>query len=109
MLVLMKEADEFVLEHSSEKNPLLRYRFNKEQLTENAFAHLEELNVFSSAQEISLLLTEKQDHAFHEVLTKILSEKDDAYRFSRQLQHTYLIELIHLITKVYHEHLSVVK
>ena len=106
MLLLIKEENDFIIEHSSETNKLLSYRFNKEQLTENAFAHLQALNVFNATAATSFLLTEKQDHAFSELLGKLLLEEDHTYSFEAQLRYTYLTELIHLITKIHHDNLS---
>jgi hypothetical protein len=106
MLVLIKEENDFIIEHSSETNKLLSYRFNKEQLTENAFAHLQALNVFNATVATSFLLTEKQDHALNELLGKLLLEEDHTYSFEAQLRYIYLTELIHLITKIHHNSLS---
>jgi hypothetical protein len=106
MLLLIRKENDFVIEHSSSMNETLSYRFNKEQLTENAFAHLQALNVFTAAQPTSFLLTEKQDHAFSEVLTKLSREDDHTYFFATQLRYTYLTELIHLITKIHYDNLS---
>jgi hypothetical protein len=105
MLLLIKEENDFIIEHSSDTNKLLSYRFSKEQLTENAFTHLQALNSFATKQTTSFLLTEKQDHAFSEVLTKLLLEDDHTYFFEAQLRYTYLTELIHLITKIHHDNL----
>ncbi len=106
MLLLIKEENDFIVEHSPETKKPLSYRFNKAQLTENAFTHLQALNVFATEKAISFSLTEKQDHAFSEVLTKLLLEEDHTYFFEAQLRSTYLTELIHLITKIHHDNLS---
>ncbi|WP_160143544.1 hypothetical protein [Chryseolinea soli] len=60
------------------------------------------LDVFRETEDTIYLLTEKQDKAILNVLKKLQGERNSGYIFSEHLQKTYLIELIHLITKIHH-------
>lgn len=49
------------------------------------------------------MLTDKQEITATEIFRKIDLEKNSDYIFSEDLQRIYLVELLHLIMKVYQE------
>jgi hypothetical protein len=78
------------------------YSFSPDFLPERVILHLLSLNVFREAEDTIYILTEKQDKAILDILKKLHGERNSGYIFSEHLQKTYLIELIHLITKIHH-------
>lgn len=49
------------------------------------------------------LLDDRQDHDVRLILHKLSEEKGSGYIFSEDLQRTYIIELIHFITRLRHQ------
>jgi hypothetical protein len=54
--------------------------------------------LFDAQPHIHLLTLQQQQEA-KDIFMKIQQEKDSTYRFSPELQKTYVVELIHLILK----------
>lgn len=107
LLVLGQNKAGYTVEYSADGGTTLRFQFSIAQITDGAFHHLQSMNLFNTEHRTSFTLNTKQQNAFSEVLQKLMTEQHSDYTFSSQLQTTYLLELIHLITKVYHSNLPV--
>ena len=100
MLTVTKTVDEYRLCHSNisaEHN--FSYSFNTSDLPFGAEIHFRSLFVTNNKH--AYQLDHKQEDELIAILSKIIHEKSD-YIFSGQLHKTYLIELIHFITKLYY-------
>lgn len=103
MLTLRRKKDRFAIDHTQEEHgQRMAYSFSRDFLPESVILHMLSLNIFREKEDTIYLLTEKQDSAIFDVLKRLTNEKNSDYIFSEHLQKTYLIELIHLITKIHH-------
>ncbi|HEY5749765.1 MAG TPA: hypothetical protein VIU12_27040 [Chryseolinea sp.] len=103
MLTLRRKKDRYAIDHIQEKDGhRVAYSFSHDFLPESVLVHMLSLNVFKETEDTIYLLTEKQDKAILNVLKKLQGERNSGYIFSEHLQKTYLVELIHLITKIHH-------
>jgi len=108
MLTLRIKKDRYAIDHSRGKyGQRVAYSFSHDFLPERVLLHMLSLDVFRETEDTIYLLTEKQDKAIVDVLKKLNGERNSGYIFSEHLQKTYLIELIHLITKIHHSGLRV--
>jgi len=106
MLTLRRKKDRYAIDHIQEKyGQRVAYSFSHDFLPEKVLLHMLSLDVFRETEDTIYLLTEKQDKAILDVLKKLHGERNSGYIFSEHLQKTYLIELIHLITKIHHSSL----
>ncbi|MBA4054187.1 MAG: hypothetical protein C0490_05695 [Marivirga sp.] len=102
MLTLRKAGDHFFLDHFVAKSGKhLTYRFYRKKLPQRTVAHLDSLPAFKTSEDTVLILNNKQNAAITDVFNKIVVEEASGYAYSEQLIQTYLIELIHLITKIH--------
>lgn len=76
------------------------YSFSVDFLPATTVRHVNALGVFSR-KKITYQLSAKDDRAIAEVLRKLESERRSTYIFSNHLQKTYLMEFIHIITKLH--------
>jgi hypothetical protein len=81
----------------------LVYSFSFQVIPGRARTHIQSLGLFREKADVSYSLDEKQNLAITDVLTKLIREKESSYTFYEQLKATYLVELIHIITKI-HQH-----
>jgi hypothetical protein len=65
--------------------------------------HMESLIVPGEVTANTYLLTSRQEKELRAIFDKINSEKQSGYIFSDHLQRTYLVELVHFITKVHYK------
>jgi hypothetical protein len=101
MLRVIKTVDEYKLWHlNTSTQHDFRYSFNTSDLPHGAEIHLRSLFIVSSQH--TYALDHKQENELIAILRKIIHEKSD-YIFSGQLHKTYLIELVHFITKLYYQ------
>lgn len=101
MLILRKAGDHFFIDHFIESSAKhLTYRFSRDQLPQRTIAHLDSLTADETAEGIRFALNKEQDSAIMDILDKIIHEETSQYIYADQLIQTYLIELIHLITKI---------
>jgi len=108
MLTLRRKKDRYAIDHIRGKyGPRVAYSFSHDFLPESVLLHMLSLDVFRETEDTIYVLTEKQDKAILDVLKKLHGEQNSSYIFSEHLQKTYLIELIHLITKIHHSGLLV--
>jgi hypothetical protein len=101
MLTLRQADGQYYIGHFPQHGgERLVYDFSLKQLPERTIAHIHTLPVFRATDTI-YLLDKKQEEAFAAVLHKLIAEDHSHYVYGEQLKKTYLIELIHLITKTY--------
>jgi len=85
----------------------LLFIFNKDFLPENTLQHIRSLPVVAGSKKtnqpwfLETHLTSRQDNEVAVIFKKLYDEKRSDYLFSQELQKTYLVELIHLITKIH--------
>lgn len=77
------------------------YMFEKHLLPENTLRHIRCNRLFNTMSNTLYALNDVQDIEVASILQKLNGEKNSGYRFSKDLQKTYLLELIHFITKIH--------
>ena len=108
MLTLRRKKDRCAVDHFHEKyRQRVAYSFSQDSLPERVVLHLQSLDVFSDSEDTVYILNAKQNRAMLGVLKKLNAQRKSDYIFSEHLQKTYLIELIHLITKIHYSSLLV--
>jgi hypothetical protein len=101
VLTLSRKNGQFDITHvSAYTGRQIVYSFSDDFLPASAMRHIITLGVFLQ-KEVTYMLNSTDDSAVVEVLHKLDSERHSSYIFSDHLQKTYLIELIHLITKLH--------
>jgi hypothetical protein len=101
MLTLSRRNDQFDITHVSEgTGRQIAYSFSNDFLPATTIRHVNDLGIFLQ-EEVTYILNSTDDSAIVEVLHKLNSERHSGYIFSDELQKTYLIEFIHLITKMH--------
>jgi hypothetical protein len=101
MLTLRRKNGQFDIIHVSKyTRRQIVYSFSNDFLPATAIRHVNALGIFLQ-KEVTYILNSTDDRAIVEVLHKLDSERHSNYIFSDHLQKTYLIELIHLITKIH--------
>jgi hypothetical protein len=107
MIVVINTSDLYVIAHFP-RQKLSRYMcsFRKELFSEKALQHIRLLLPDNGRSVYQL--NDQQDRDVNNILQKIQEEKGSGYRFTTALQRTYIIELIHFITKVHHKAFPVV-
>lgn len=73
----------------------------KSFLPDNARKILDSLLIFGQTQDHVYALTERQDREVAHIFHKMRLENGSDYVFSEQLEKTYLLELIHFVTKLH--------
>jgi len=102
MLTLRRKNDRYTIDHTQGKyGQRVAYSFSHDFLPEGVLLHMHSLDVFKETEDTVYPLTEQQDKAIVNVLKKLQGERNSSYIFSEHLQKTYLVELIHLITKIH--------
>lgn len=100
MLTFSRKSDQFDITHvSAYTGRQIIYSFSNDFLPANTIRHLNTLGIFLQ-HDVTYLLSSTDDSAIVEVLHKLDRERHSNYIFSDHLQKTYLIEFIHLITKM---------
>jgi hypothetical protein len=101
MLTLSRKKDQFGITHVSEGTGReIAYSFSNDFLPASTIRHVNALGIFLH-KEITYMLNPSDDSAILEVLHKLVNERHSGYIFSGELQKTYLIEFIHLLTKMH--------
>jgi hypothetical protein len=77
------------------------YMFNKHLLPENTLRHIRCNRLFNTMSNTLYALNDMQNKEIACILQKLKGEKNSGYRFSNDLHKTYLLELIHFITKIH--------
>jgi hypothetical protein len=104
MIVVINTWDLYVIAHFPRRH-LAQYicSFRKDFLSAKSLAHTRLLPVLPDNGRSVFLLNDQQDADVNVILQKINEEKGSGYIFSDDLQRTYIIELIHFITKLYYQ------
>lgn len=101
MLTLSRKNGQFDIAHTSKQTGRqLVYSFPNDFLPATTVRHVNALGIFSR-KEVTYLLSPNDDRAIAEVLRKLDRERHSTYIFSNQLQKTYLMEFIHIVTKLH--------
>ena len=101
MLTFSRKNGRFDIAHTSKQTGRqLVYSFSNDFLPAATAQHVNALGIFSR-KKVIYRLSPNDDRAVGEVMRKLDSEKHSTYIFSHLLQKTYLIELIHVITKLH--------
>lgn len=101
MIVVINTRDQYVIAHFPRQG-MGRYicSFRKSFLSEKGWQYIR-LLLPGSGRSV-YLLNDRQDADVHLILRKIVEEKGSGYIFSEDLQRTYIMELIHFVTKLHH-------
>jgi hypothetical protein len=91
----------FLIGHfSGEHRPGVTYTFDQTFLPDNITSHMRSLTGAGNHRYAIYPLTETQDSVAADIFTRLRGEAGSGYIFSRQLEQTYLVELIHFITRL---------
>lgn len=100
-LTVSRNADQFDIIHiSKHTGRQIVYSFLNDFLPPTTIRHVDTLGIFPR-EEVTYMLNSMDNKAIVEVLYKLRRERRSRYIFSDLLQKTYLIEFIHLITKIH--------
>ena len=106
MILLAVIEDLYFISHCARKsNNEMLFVCSTDFLSVNVFNHIHLLapSTQSNSQPFFLetSLTMKQDKEAAIIFQKLNKEKQSGYVFTEQLQRTYLMEIVHLITRVH--------
>jgi len=100
-IVTAMYGSRFLIGHFSEQHPPgATYTFDNTFLPDNITSHMRTLAGTDEDSCMLYQLTESQDDAAATLFDKLRGEKGSGYIFSTQLERTYLVELIHFITRL---------
>jgi hypothetical protein len=103
VIILSSIADVYIIEHIAGRNkPVRSYSFREALIPQKALQHIRSLSLFTENRSCVFKLDPRQQAEVTSILQKITDEKRSAYRYSDFLQKTYLMELIHCLTKIHH-------
>lgn len=104
MIVVINTRDLYVIAHFPRRR-MAQYMcsFRKDFLTERNLPYIRLLPVLADNGRSVFMLNDQQDADVNVILRKINEEKGSGYIFSDDLQRTYIMELIHYITKLHHQ------
>jgi len=101
VIVTAMYGSRFLIGHFSAQHPPgATYTFDQTFLPENITSHMRTLTGTSKDHYALYPLTKSQDDAAATLFNKLRAEKGSGYIFSGQLERTYLVELIHFITRL---------
>jgi len=100
MITLSYAAGRYCIRHAAPQGTRDCF-INKSFLPDNARKILDSLLIFGQTQDHIYPLTERQDREVWHIFNKIGDENGSDYVFSDQLEKTYLLELIHFVTKLH--------
>ena len=107
-LTLRRNKDQYTIRHYlTSDHHEVAYSFSNNLLTEKTILHIHSIKVFKETADTVYVLNKKQDKAILDVLKKLIGESTSEYIFAEPLLKTYLVELIHLITKIHNSTLVV--
>jgi AraC family transcriptional regulator, transcriptional activator of pobA len=104
MLVVTTIENLFIIHHSA-RHQATGYTciFHKNFLTATAWRRIRSLAMPGRAQPF-YALNHKQDRDLNDIMQKMMNEKNSDYIFSKDLQRTYIVELLHFIVKIRQQH-----
>jgi hypothetical protein len=100
MITLSYAADRYCIHHAARPGAHSCF-INKSFLPDNAQKILDSLLIFGKTQDHVYILTERQNREVSHILDKIQLENRSNYMFSEQLEKTYMLELVHFLTKLH--------
>jgi len=100
MITLSYAADCYCIRHAAGQG-IYSCSIAKSFLPDNAQKILDSLLIFGLNKDHTYTLTERQDREVSRIFHKIRHENGSGYVFSEQLEKTYLLELIHFLTKLH--------
>lgn len=101
MIKLSAFADRFTICHiSADDKHAYMCSFQTSYIPENTRRHIHSLFA-SNTGNVFYFLNKEQDDCIQTIFKKLIKERHTDYIFSESLQKTYLIELIHCITKIH--------
>ncbi len=101
VIVTAMYGSRFLIGHFSKQHPPgAAYTFDNTFLPDNITSHMRTLAGTGKDNCMLYRLTESQDDAAATLFSKLRGEKGSGYIFSAQLERTYLVELIHFITRL---------
>jgi hypothetical protein len=101
MLIITPVKDLLFICHFSMGNVSVQFcLFHIDFLPGKTVQHILKLRLSETGQHQPYLLNARQDKELEMIFEKLIEEKKSTYTFSDTLQKTYLIEMIHLITKI---------
>jgi AraC family transcriptional activator of pobA len=102
MITLSYTADQYCIRHATEPAATEHTCFiARNFLPENAQKLLSSLLIFGETENHVYPLNARQNHDVSLIFQKLRSENDSGYIFSEQLTKTYLLELVHFMTKLH--------
>ncbi|GAA0564695.1 hypothetical protein [Chitinophaga japonensis] len=107
MLIIISTADLYIIGHFPRQDGTAGWIcfFRKDFLPASTRRHISRLPVFTPGAGGSLyFLDERQNQDVGSIFRKIKEEKGSGYIFSDDLQRTYLVELVHFITRLHQQH-----
>jgi hypothetical protein len=104
MIVVINTRDLYVIAHFPRLR-MARYvcSFRKDFLSSKSLSYVHMLPVLPDKGRAVFYLNERQDADVASILQKINEEKGSGYIFSDDLQRTYIMELMHYITKLHYQ------
>jgi|GEM_PF-681989 len=106
MLIIISTADQYMIGHFPRQDMKAGWIcfFRKDFLPLGTQRHISLLPVFAPGAGGSLyLLDERQNQDVGSIFRKIKEENGSGYIFSDDLQRTYLVELVHFITRLHQQ------
>jgi len=100
MITLSYAADRYCIRHAARQGTHSCF-IAKSFLPDNARRILDSLLIFGQTQDHVYTLTERQDREVTRIFHKLRDENGSDYVFSEQLEKTYLMELVHFLTKLH--------
>lgn len=100
MLVVTTIEDLFIIHHSRQHKKGHTCILHKNFLNARVWQHIRSLAISNNGSRPFYVLSNKQDKDLDAILQKMIDEKDSDYIFSDDLQRTYIMELLHFLTKM---------
>lgn len=100
MITLSYAADRYCIHHDAQQGTH-SCCIAKSFLPDNTQKILDSLLIFGKTKDHIYKLTERQDREVSHIFHKIRQENGSDYVFSEQLEKTYMLELIHFLTKLH--------
>jgi hypothetical protein len=104
MLTLKRQDGKYWIDYRSVHAGQYAFQFYSDFLPEGIITHFS--LIFNGHSERTFTLNRTQDESVTDVLHKLLDEDHTDYIFAEQLEKTYLVEFIHLATKIHYASLQ---
>lgn len=101
MITLSYAADQYCIQHAQPTAPMQTCFIARSFLPENAQKLLSSLLIFGETRAHVYILSDRQNYDVAGIFQKLRNEHGSGYVFSEQLKKTYLLELVHFMTKLH--------